>query len=52
MSGRVAAIFRFGEREEDRVQTVSVDLRSYRDETPDERHSFVQIVLPLSLIHI
>lgn len=30
------------------MQTVSVDLRSYRDETPDERHSFVQIVLPVA----
>ncbi|KQO80979.1 AraC family transcriptional regulator [Rhizobium sp. Leaf262] len=30
------------------MQTVSVDLRSYRDETPDERHAFVQIVLPVA----
>ncbi|MES5096797.1 AraC family transcriptional regulator [Agrobacterium sp. BA1120] len=29
------------------MQTVSVDLRSYRDETPNERHAFVQIVLPV-----
>ncbi|WP_421361398.1 AraC family transcriptional regulator [Agrobacterium rosae] len=30
------------------MQTVSVDLRSYRDETPNERHAFVQIVLPVA----
>ncbi|SCX28420.1 AraC family transcriptional regulator [Agrobacterium rosae] len=30
------------------MQTVSVDLRSYRDETPNERHTFVQIVLPVA----
>lgn len=30
------------------MPTVSVDLRSYRGQTPDERHPFVQIVLPLS----
>lgn len=30
------------------MQTVSVDLRSYRSETPSERHAFVQIVLPVA----
>ncbi|KAA3509886.1 AraC family transcriptional regulator [Agrobacterium rosae] len=30
------------------MQNVSVDLRSYRDETPNERHAFVQIVLPVA----
>ncbi len=48
MSGRDAAIFRFGEPDKDRMQTVSVDMRSYRGETPSERHAFVQIVLPVA----
>lgn len=30
------------------MPAVSVDLRSYDGESPDERHSFVQLVLPLS----
>ncbi|KXG86649.1 helix-turn-helix transcriptional regulator [Agrobacterium bohemicum] len=30
------------------MKTVSVDLRSYRGETPNERHAFVQIVLPVA----
>lgn len=30
------------------MQTVSFDLRSYRSETPSERHAFVQIVLPVA----
>jgi AraC-like DNA-binding protein len=30
------------------MKAVSVDLRSYRDETPNERHVFVQIVLPVT----
>ncbi|NTJ42315.1 helix-turn-helix transcriptional regulator [Agrobacterium larrymoorei] len=30
------------------MHTASVDLRSYADEKPQERHAFVQIVLPLA----